>query len=158
MRERHPCTYIMASRSRTLYVGVTSNLESRVFQHRNGKFDGFASTYQCHRLVWFEKFGDMPAAIGREKQIKRWSRGKKIALIEETNRTWEDLSAEWVSRMSSISGQRKPRRITRRFVTSTEPSVISTKRSVISTEAERSALLRSVEVTVISFATTIPYP
>ncbi len=85
----------MASRSRTLYVGVTSNLEARVFQHRNGGFDGFTSTYQCHRLVWFEKFGDMPAAIAREKQIKRWARVKKIALIEESNRTWEDLSAEW---------------------------------------------------------------
>jgi putative endonuclease len=87
--------YIMASKSRTLYTGVTSNLERRVLQHREKVFGGFTAKYNINRLVYFEQFGDVLAAIGREKQIKAWGRTKKIALIESVNRDWKDLSADW---------------------------------------------------------------
>jgi putative endonuclease len=87
--------YIMASASRTLYTGVTSNLERRVLQHRRKLMPGFTSLYNINRLVYFEVFRDIRVAIAREKQIKGWMRKKKIALIESTNRDWKDLSDEW---------------------------------------------------------------
>src|SRR5450755_1706997 len=87
--------YIMSRLSRTLYVGFTSGIEHRVRQHRNDAFDGFSKTYRCHRLVWFESFQMVHSAIAREKQVKRWSRAKKIALIEGVNPAWADLSADW---------------------------------------------------------------
>ncbi len=87
--------YIMASKSRTLYTGVTSNLERRVLQHRRKLMPGFTSRYNISRLVYYEAFGDVLAAISREKQIKRWLRSKKIALIESANRDWKDLSNGW---------------------------------------------------------------
>lgn len=87
--------YILASRSRTLYVGVTSNLHKRVWQHKNKVFDGFTSKYNIVRLVYFENYDDMRVAINREKQLKRWSRKKKLFLIEKLNPTWIDLSEEW---------------------------------------------------------------
>jgi putative endonuclease len=87
--------YLVADRSRVLYVGFTSDLQVRIRQHRQGRFKGFTSHYGCSRLVWFERFGSPIMAITREKQIKRWRREKKIALIEMDNPTWEDLSLEW---------------------------------------------------------------
>src|SRR5580704_12574118 len=87
--------YILASKSRVLYVGITKELGTRILQHRNGTFGGFTSAYKVHRLVDYEQFQWVQAAIGREKQLKRWRREKKIALIELSNPTWEDLSAEW---------------------------------------------------------------
>jgi putative endonuclease len=87
--------YIMASRSRTLYIGVTSNLHHRVWQHKNGTYGGFTSKYQATRLVYYEEFVMMMNAIAREKQFKGWSRAKKLALIEEKNPGWLDLSEEW---------------------------------------------------------------
>jgi putative endonuclease len=87
--------YIMASKSRTLYTGVTSNLEQRVYQHKNKMVDGFTSKYNIDRLVYFELTTDAMPAMEREKQIKGWSRGKRVALIETTNPTWSDLSEEW---------------------------------------------------------------
>ncbi len=87
--------YIIASRSRTLYVGFTGDLYVRVMQHRAGTYEGFTAEYQCHRLVWYERYGSPIEAISREKQIKRWSRGKKIMLIERENPTWVDLAADW---------------------------------------------------------------
>jgi putative endonuclease len=87
--------YIMASKSRTLYTGVTSNLERRVLQHRGKVFGGFTAKYNINRLVHFEQFGDIRVAIAREKQIKSWGRMKKVALIESANRDWKDLSADW---------------------------------------------------------------
>lgn len=95
MRERRPCVYIVSSRSRTLYIGVTSELQLRIFQHKHGTFEGFSAQYNCNRLVYRESFETMGEAIAREKQIKRWSRSKKIVLIERGNPTWEDLSADW---------------------------------------------------------------
>lgn len=87
--------YIMASASRTLYTGVTNNLERRVLQHRRKQLPGFTSHYNIRRLVYFEVFGEIRDAITREKQIKSWRRIKKIALIESMNRDWNDLSADW---------------------------------------------------------------
>ena len=95
MRDHTYFVYIMASRSRTLYIGFTSDLRVRVQQHREGTFEGFTSRYDCHRLVYYESFGYVHHAIAREKQLKRWSRAKKIILVELTNPTWEDLSEEW---------------------------------------------------------------
>jgi putative endonuclease len=89
--------YIVASRSRKLYVGVTSQLLSRVWQHREASCDSFTKRYRIHRLVWFEQTEDALAAIAREKQITGWRRSKKVALIESSNATWEDLAAEWFS-------------------------------------------------------------
>ena len=87
--------YIMANASRTLYTGVTNNLERRVSEHQRKLIPGFTSQYNITRLVYFEDFGDIRAAISREKQIKGWLRRKKIALIESVNRDWKDLSDEW---------------------------------------------------------------
>ena len=92
--DRTYCVYILASRSRTLYTGVTSNIRKRLFQHREGRMRGFTSQYRVHRLVHYETFGDIKAAIGREKEIKGWRREKKIALLEKSNPTWDDLAAE----------------------------------------------------------------
>ncbi len=88
-------TYIVASQSRTLYIGVTSDLRKRVWQHKWKEYEGFTCKYNCDRLVWFERFGEVSAAISREKQLKRWVRAKKIALIEKSNPTWNDLSRDW---------------------------------------------------------------
>ena len=93
--------YLLASRSRTLYVGVTSDLESRVYQHKHKLVPGFTSKYNIDRLVYFEVCEGAECAIAREKQIKSWSRTKKIALIEGVNRTWEDLSESWYGKADS---------------------------------------------------------
>ena len=84
--------YILASRKYgTLYVGVTSDLPGRVFQHRTDMVAGFTKRYGVHRLVYYEPHDDMVAAIHREKQIKRWRRNWKIELIEKENPDWDDL-------------------------------------------------------------------
>lgn len=75
----------------TLYVGVTSNLTKRVYEHKNNELEGFTSKYQCHNLVYYECFENMDQAIEREKQIKSGSRLKKIKLIEKDNPNWKDL-------------------------------------------------------------------
>ena len=98
MHEGSFFTYIMASRSLTLYIGVTRDLERRVFAHKRKLFEGFTATYNCDRLVWFESFADPRAAIRREKQLKGWTRAKKIALIKKMNPTWIDLSETWYTR------------------------------------------------------------
>jgi len=84
--------YILASRSRNLYTGVTNNLQVRLAQHREKLNPGFTSRYNIFRLVHFEVYGDIRAAIAREKEIKAWRREKKIRLIEQGNPRWEDLS------------------------------------------------------------------
>jgi putative endonuclease len=95
MHEGSYCAYVMASRSRTLYVGVTGDLHKRVFQHKWKEHDGFTEKYNCDRLVWFENYQDVTRAIAREKQLKGWRREKKVALIEKTNPAWVDLSRDW---------------------------------------------------------------
>lgn len=86
------CVYILANRSRNLYTGVTNDLERRLYEHREGSVPGFTSRYRISRLVYFETFGDISAAIAREKEIKAWRREKKIWLIQRRNRLWRDLS------------------------------------------------------------------
>jgi putative endonuclease len=95
MDEKVYFTYIVASRSHTLYIGMTGNLLKRVFEHKQKTHKGFSATYNCDRLVWFERFMSPESAIAREKQLKGWTRAKKIALIEKTNPTWKDLSQGW---------------------------------------------------------------
>ena len=95
MQARTYTGYIMASRSLTLYIGVTSNLQRRVNQHKQHSFDGLTAQYKIERLVYFERFNDVHNAISREKQLKNWRREKKIALIKSKNPTWVDMSEEW---------------------------------------------------------------
>jgi putative endonuclease len=85
--------YIMASRKNgTLYIGVTSDLSKRVFEHKNEIMEGFTKRYGVHLLVYYEKYGCMMEAIKREKQLKKWRRSWKIRLIESINKEWVDLS------------------------------------------------------------------
>ncbi len=92
---RNYYVYILASRSRNLYTGVTNNLERRTAQHRSGFLPGFTKRYRIFRLVHYELFGDIRMAIAREKEIKKWRHQKKVWLIQRDNPRWEDLSAEW---------------------------------------------------------------
>jgi putative endonuclease len=87
--------YILANRSRTLYTGVTNDLERRVAEHKQKRIPGFTSRYNINQLVFFESTPDVRAAIAREKQIKGWVRRKKIALIKASNPHWKDLSEGW---------------------------------------------------------------
>jgi putative endonuclease len=89
---RQPAVYILASKPRgTLYIGVTSNLVKRIWEHKNNQVEGFSERYKTHDLVWYEIHQDMQSAIEREKRLKRWKRIWKIELIERFNPTWEDL-------------------------------------------------------------------
>ena len=95
--DRYYYVYILASsRYGTLYVGVTSNLPKRIWQHKSDLVDGFSREYQTHDLVWFEQHEDVMAAITREKQIKKWNRDWKVNLIQSKNPEWKDLFAEIV--------------------------------------------------------------
>jgi putative endonuclease len=89
---KQPCVYLLASkRNGTLYLGVTSNLVQRVWQHKNDLAEGFTRRYRIHMLVWYEQCESMQTAIAREKAIKEWKRVWKIRLIEMTNPQWRDL-------------------------------------------------------------------
>lgn len=91
-RERSPCVYILCSRPRgTLYIGVTSDLPGRIWQHKHDQADGFTKRYGVHTLVWYEVHDQMESAILREKAIKAWKRLWKIQLVEATNSIWRDL-------------------------------------------------------------------
>jgi len=91
--QREPCVYILASgKHGTLYIGVTSNLVARLYQHREDLIDGFTSRYGVARLVRFEMFEEMASAIVREKQLKKWNRDWKLNLIESDNPEWVDLA------------------------------------------------------------------
>jgi putative endonuclease len=87
--------YIMASRSLTLYTGLTGDLCRRALEHRNGEIEGFTKRYQVNRLVYYEAFKYVTHAIAREKQIKAWTRAKRLALIKSDNPTWQDLAEGW---------------------------------------------------------------
>ena len=90
---KQPCVYILASGPYgTIYIGVTSDLIARLWQHRTGSVKGFTKRYRVHHLVRFEQFEDMASAIAREKQLKRWHRPWKINLIESENPDWHDLA------------------------------------------------------------------
>ena len=100
---KQPAVYLLASqRNGTLYVGVTSHLIQRIWQHREGETEGFTRQYGVKTLVWYEQHENMESAIAREKAIKKWNRAWKLALIEKTNPQWLDLWPE-------ITGQAEPR-------------------------------------------------
>ncbi|NKE70580.1 GIY-YIG nuclease family protein [Candidatus Manganitrophus noduliformans] len=92
---KQPAVYILASkRNGTLYVGVTSNLAKRVWEHKNALVEGFTNRYRVHHLVYYELHEEMELAISREKQIKKWKRAWKLEMIEKQNSDWRDLSEE----------------------------------------------------------------
>jgi len=93
--DRQPCVYILTNnRNGTLYIGVTSNLHKRIWEHKEKIVDGFSKKYNTNKLVWYELHTSMLSAISREKTIKKWNRNWKIQLIEETNPDWRDLYKE----------------------------------------------------------------
>jgi putative endonuclease len=92
---RHYYVYLLTNQKRTLYVGVTNDLVRRVYEHRHKLVDGFTKKYNLSWLVFYESTGEVESAIAREKQIKGWSRAKKVALIESTNPRWVDLAQGW---------------------------------------------------------------
>ncbi len=95
--QKQPCVYILASRRNgTLYVGVTSDLTKRIWEHKNDVIAGFTKQYSVHELVWFEMHETMLSAIAREKAIKEWKRWWKLDLIERSNAEWRDLYPELV--------------------------------------------------------------
>ena len=88
--------YILTNwKGNVMYIGVTSNLERRLYEHRHELIEGFTKLYHVHKLVYYEQTGDVKAAIEREKQLKHWTRAKKNALVETMNPTWKDLSEDW---------------------------------------------------------------
>lgn len=92
MTEKQPAVYMLASKKNgTLYIGVTSNLIRRIWEHKNDFVDGFTQKYQVHQLIWYELHETMDAAISREKAIKNWKRAWKISRIETVNPDWQDL-------------------------------------------------------------------
>ena len=97
--EKSFCVYMLASaRNGTLYVGVTSNLVQRIWQHKEGIVEGFIREYGIKTLVWFEQHDSAESAIMREKQIKKWNRAWKVRLIEGSNPYWNDLYTEIAGR------------------------------------------------------------
>jgi len=89
---KHPSVYILSSkRNGTLYIGVTSNLVKRIWEHKNNMVEGFTKRYNVHQLVWYELHGSMESAITREKRLKNWKRKWKLELIEKSNPNWLDL-------------------------------------------------------------------
>ena len=98
---RNYCVYVMASRSRVLYVGVTNDLPRRVDEHKHSLVPGFTSRYRVTQLVYFEEFTDILDAIAREKEIKGWRRARKIELVERRNAAWRDLAESWFQARSA---------------------------------------------------------
>jgi putative endonuclease len=96
MRNHDYWVYILTSKRRTtLYIGITNNVTHRLHEHRFGEVDGFAKRYHLSRLVWIEHFRNVRDAIACEKKLKGWRRSRKVALIEQTNPGWLDLSDDW---------------------------------------------------------------
>ena len=93
--ERRYYVYIMSSRSLNLYTGVTDNIFRRAFEHKSGALEGFTKPYNINRLMYYEVFKYVNNAITREKQIKAWTRAKRVALIKSVNPTWQDLAEGW---------------------------------------------------------------
>ncbi|MCK5538863.1 MAG: GIY-YIG nuclease family protein [Bacteroidales bacterium] len=91
-REYHFYVYIIASLNKTIYIGVTNNIKRRIHEHKEGLIEGFSKKYDCNFLVYNEHYEQIEDAINREKQLKKWNRSKKVALIERNNPDWEDLS------------------------------------------------------------------
>jgi putative endonuclease len=95
-RTKEYYVYIMANLAHTIYIGVTNNIESRVYQHKNKLIPGFTTRYGLNMLVYYESTSEIDAAIGREKQLKGWRRDRKVALIQSMNHEWRDLSLDFM--------------------------------------------------------------
>jgi|SRR3990172_434473 len=105
-REHRYFVYLLTNwNNRVMYAGMTNNLERRVFEHKGGLVEGFTAKYRIHKLVYFEETSDVNAAITREKQIKKWRREKKNALVIQANPEWRDLSEDFSHAPSLRSGQ-----------------------------------------------------
>jgi putative endonuclease len=102
MRNRPCYVYMMANVSRMIYIGVTSDLEKRVSQHKDNEYAGYTQKYDLKRLVYYEPFGDIRAAIEREKQLKGWIRSRKVALIRKFNPKWRDLGEGWITKGTPV--------------------------------------------------------
>jgi putative endonuclease len=107
MGERLYYVYILASASRVLYTGVTNDVQRRVREHQERRVPGFTQKYNVTQLMHFEVFSDVRLAIAREKQIKAWTRAKRVALIESKNPHWKDLSEVWSSAASLVRQKAK---------------------------------------------------
>jgi putative endonuclease len=95
-RQKRYFVYLLTNwNNRVMYIGVTNNLERRVYEHKNKLVKGFTEKYNVHRLVYYEDTPDIRTALEREKEIKKWRREKKDSLVVSTNPTWKDLSEEW---------------------------------------------------------------
>ena len=101
--ERSYVTYIMASQSGTLYIGMTNGIVRRAFEHKHGVGGVFTRKYRCTKLVYWEEFYEVLDAIGREKELKGWLRSKKVALIRSRNSTWFDLAYFWEDPFKDLS-------------------------------------------------------
>lgn len=99
LKEHNYFVYITCSNSGTLYIGLTNDIYRRALQHKAGEIEGFSAKYGCHRLVYYVSFDDVSKAIDRERQLKHWTRRKKIALIESKNPRWADLAEKWGAEM-----------------------------------------------------------
>ena len=115
MNQRTFWTYILSSRSRNLYVGVTNDVVVRVHQHKTKALGGFSARYNIDRLVYFELFPTAEQAIAREKELKSWRRSLKTALIEIDNPTWDDLSSDWYEPDVSHDLERQKMKVRGRF-------------------------------------------
>ena len=102
---KYYCIYIMGSLSGTLYIGFSGHLHRRVFQHKFHHFEGFTAQYDVTRLLYWESYDDVHKAIAPEKQLKGWTRAKKIALIVRRNPHWVDLASQWYPWMKSEEGR-----------------------------------------------------
>lgn len=97
--------YIVASRTRVLYLGITRNLKRRLLAHKTGEIPGFATKNRCNRLVWFEKHPTPERAIEREEHLRKWTRARKIALIERENPSWADWGEDLASAMKKAASK-----------------------------------------------------
>ncbi len=99
IRDHDYWVYILTNKHRnTLYIGITNNIQRRLYQHQSGEVEGFTKRYHLNRLVWLEHFRNVNDAIACEKKLKGWRRSRKIALVEQTNPRWLDLSDDWEQR------------------------------------------------------------
>ncbi len=96
--------YMMASKTKVIYIGFTNSLMQRVFQHKTHLNSGFTSRYNCHKLVYCEEFKYVLNALARERQLKNWRRAKKIELIVSTNPDWNDLACDWHNMPNGVNG------------------------------------------------------
>jgi putative endonuclease len=136
MRTRSFFVYIVASPSRVLYVGVTGDIQRRISEHREKLVPGFTAKYNATRLVYFEEYDRADQAIIREKQLKRWARPKKVALIERANPKWRDLSAEQSRVRTAMLPAHRYR--------SVRPSSINSRASSVIPSAARFARSRGI--------------